>query len=174
MTLYFTFNKALIVTVLSHSFISDFSQFGPLSPRYTLKEPHQHLTQAIGTWKKACSAKSSTGRAEIETLHPVGQETLGGRSRKFNASTCVGKRSRASDTLCRAGRPFALPESPFTTTPPPPSPPPSGSDEGESWPEVSHSISLTQGGFRSTWKSAEILQLLETSKRARLMKNGST
>lgn len=101
---------------------------------------------------------------------------------KYNqVSTCVGKRSRASDTLWRTGRPFPLPESPFTITPPPPplsfaAPPPlpSESDDGDSWPEASVSISLTQGGLRSTWKSAEILQLLETSKRARLMKNGST
>lgn len=92
-----------------------------------------------------------------------------------HVSTCVGKRIRASDTLCRTGRPFPLPASPFTVTPPPPSPtPPSESDEGESWPAASVSISLTQGGLRSTWKSAEILQLLDTSKRARLMKNGST
>lgn len=100
-------------------------------------------------------------------------------SKHSQVSTCVGKRSRASDTLWRAGRPFPFPESPFTMTPPPPSPPPpppppSESDEGESWPEASVSISLTQDGLRSTWKSAEILQLLETSKRARLMKNGST
>lgn len=95
--------------------------------------------------------------------------------------TCVGKRSRASDTLWRNGRPFPFPMSPFTMTPPPPPPsltppppPPSESDEGESWPEASFSISLTQGGLRSMWKSAEILQLLETSKRARLMKKGST
>ncbi|TNN46330.1 hypothetical protein EYF80_043479 [Liparis tanakae] len=66
------------------------------------------------------------------------------------------------------------PPPPPSPTPPPPPPPPSESDEGESGPEASLSISLTQGGLRSTWKSAEILQLLETSKRARLMKNGST
>lgn len=101
-------------------------------------------------------------------------------SEKSQVSTCVGKRSRASATLWRAGRPFPFPESPFIMTPPPPPPsltppsPPSESDEGECWPEVSFSISLTQGGLRSTWKSAEILQLLETSKRARLIKNGST
>lgn len=92
--------------------------------------------------------------------------------------TWVGKRSRASDTLWSSGRPFPFPESPFTRTPPcPPSftpPPPSESDEGDAWAEVSVSISLTDGGLSSTWKSAEILQLLETSKRARLMKNGST
>lgn len=93
-------------------------------------------------------------------------------SQRNRVSTCVGKRSSASETLCRAGRPFPLAESPFTTTPRPP--PPSESDEGETCTEVSVSISLTQAGFRSTWKSAEILQLLETSKRARLMKNGST
>ncbi len=98
-------------------------------------------------------------------------------SENSQVRTCVGNRSRASDTLCRAGRPFPFPKSPFTMPPPPLTPPPpplSESDEGESWPEASVSISLTQGGLRSTWKSAEILQLLETSKRARLMKNGST
>lgn len=93
-------------------------------------------------------------------------------SEKSQVSTCVEKRSRASDTLCRAGGPFPFPESPFTMTLPPP--PPSESDEGDCWPEVSFSISLTQDGLRSTWKSAEILQLFETSKRARLIKNGST
>lgn len=105
-------------------------------------------------------------------LHTVSQADKH-LSENNQVSTCVGKRSRASDTLWRAGRPFPFPKSPFTMTPPPP-PPPSESDEGESWPEVSVSISLTHGGLRSMWKSAEILQLLETSKRARLMKNGST
>lgn len=91
-------------------------------------------------------------------------------------STCVEKCKRASDTLWRTGRPFPFPESPFTIilTPPSPLPPPSESDDGEWRTEVSVSISLTHGGLRSTWKSAEILQLLETSKSARLMKNGST
>lgn len=95
-------------------------------------------------------------------------------------STCVGKWRRDSETLWRAGKPFPFPESPLTSPPPPPSrnlptpPPPSDSDDGESWPGASVSISLTHSGLRSTWKSAEILQLFETSKSARLMKNGST
>lgn len=103
-------------------------------------------------------------------------------SKKKAISTCVGKWRSDSGTLWRAGKPFPFPESPFTSTPPapapslnpPPPPPPSESDEGESWPGASVSISLTHGGLRSTWKSAEILQLLETSNSARLMKNGST
>lgn len=95
-------------------------------------------------------------------------------------STCVGKWRRDSETLWRAGKPFSFPESPFISPPPPPSlnlptpPPPSESEDGESRPGASVSISLTHSGLRSTWKSAEILQLFETSKSARLMKNGST
>lgn len=95
-------------------------------------------------------------------------------------STCVGKWRRDSETLWRAGKPFPFPESPLTSPPPPPSlnlptpPPPSESEDGESWPGASVSISLTHSGLRSTWKSAEILQLFATSKSARLMKNGST
>jgi hypothetical protein len=42
------------------------------------------------------------------------------------------------------------------------------------WLEGPHSISRTDGGFKSTWKSAEILQLFFTSNKARLIKKGST
>lgn len=82
------------------------------------------------------------------------------------AFTWVGKRKRDSATLWRTGRPC-----PFTLTVSFPSPPPGsvGTPGEPSW-----SISLTQGWLRSTWKSAEILQPLDRSNNARVMKNGST
>lgn len=127
-------------------------------------------------WQTSAETTTSPPQSRLrESQTP--RSSCGGKKTSFRPDlvpTCVGKRSRASDTLCRRGRPLPFPQSPFTRTLPPPSPP-SESDEGETCPEASvSSISRTHGGFRSTWKSAEILQLLETSKRARLMKNGST
>lgn len=175
-------NRSIMVLLISASLISLRLQDDRAAKTPANKQAKATQTTWLRFAHEYHEVKPTRPEAQHRSFFCYPEETVGwfecksifiGWELNIRTSTCVGNRSRASDTLWRAGRPFAFPASPFTRTPPPP-PPPSASDKGESWPEASDSISLTQGGFRSTWKSAEILQFLETSKRARLMKKGST